>query len=181
METNIIINLLHCHRWHVMVTLCFMLSQTHGTSIPYPVFNSHLIFYLQPYWIYLFLFMRLWYNYIYSFPLHFRNAPLNPASPSFKSMTSLFINCYYLHICTYIATPKYSLLSLSNFTCMYVFRNDHLVQDNILVSSLFISYVKSYMWDSKGEASRRHNLTSNSLIPWLLHLFASSSVMIPEP
>lgn len=42
------------------------------------------------------------------------------------------IMCVYVY--TYICISKYNLLS--NVTCMSVFRNDHLVMDNQLVSSL---------------------------------------------
>lgn len=49
------------------------------------------------------------------------NPPTYLSPPSFKITTWSFTNYSYMHICTYIYIPKYTLLSLYNITCMHVF------------------------------------------------------------
>lgn len=84
-------------------------------------------------------FLRLYFNYISTFPLFPPNLP--PMSlPSLLQIHGLFffkkINCYYIRICIYICIPKNNLSSY-NVTHMYVFRTHHLELDNqLLYSSL---------------------------------------------
>lgn len=49
------------------------------------------------------------------------NPPTYLSPPSFKITAWSFTNHSYMHICTYIYIPKYTLLSLYNITCMHVF------------------------------------------------------------
>lgn len=71
-------------------------------------------------------------------PSHSCSKPfLIPLPDSFKFMISFFINCYCMHvyICLYIHIAKQNLQSSHNATCMYIFRSDHLILDNLLVCS----------------------------------------------
>lgn len=73
---------------------------------------------------------RLYYNHTISPFLFLQpNNPINPSLLTFK-LTNFFINCYYVHICVNIHTPKYELPSMYNATSIYVLKTDHLLLNN---------------------------------------------------